>query len=329
MREKMISVLLSVYNREQYLRKCIDSVLAQNADFELIIVEDGSTDGSGAICDEYAKEYSNIRVIHQKNQGISVARNVALDEAKGDFIMFLDSDDYLPTGSFETLLRLQEENDADCVAGNYACCNDDGSFDKVIDIPDKYNNRLLTNREICELLLYSGETHVLIVSWGKLFKREVWDNIRFPNEVVKSEDQFVFPALMEKMPRFYYTNKIVYNQVFSNSSITRSPFSREHLFDAEGVAIVIGYLMDKGYYDIALYKFGVGTRRIINMKRVLEDNESKAEIKRLYKVYCDIAEKLSPHLTFKNKLRMALYRINMDVYAHIRDRMCHSKREIL
>ncbi len=315
----IISVLVSVYNREKYLCRCIDSLIAQrNVTTEIIIVDDGSTDSSPQICDEYADRYDNVISIHQKNSGICVARNVALNMARGDLLFFMDSDDYLPDDSLETLLKLQQDNDADCVMGNYAICKDDGSFDKVIPLPDKYGNRLLSNREACEMLLYSLNTHVLMVSWGKLFKRKVWEGLRFPDEIVKSQDQHVFPQLMERIKRLYYTDKIVYNQVFSTESITRSNFSRKFLYHSEGVAMVMDYLLKKGYYDIALYKFGVGTRHLFDMRNVLPDKECQDEIKRQFVIYKGLAARLIAHVSFKEKLRLALFLVNKELYNKVR-----------
>ena len=327
MSDKIISVMLSVYNREHYLRKCIDSILAQkNVRTEIIIVDDGSNDGAEKICDEYAQQYSNIKVIHQENRGLSAARNVGLDHATGDFLFFMDSDDFLPEDSLETLEMLQAEHDADCVIGNYACYRDDWTYGKVIEVPHKYENKLLDNREICELLLFTEKTNLIIVSWGKLFKREVWRDIRFPERVTMSEDQFVFVPMLNRIHKMYFTEKVVYNQVFATTSITRNSFknnnfSRKNLYHTEGVLMILDYLMEKGYYDIARFKFGMATRHLINMKRALRDNESVAVIRELYKDYCKVAKRLQPHLGLCDRLRMTLFRTNLDLYAFVRDLM--------
>ena len=326
MRKALLSVLVSVFNREDYLRRCIDSILTQEGvDLEVIIVDDGSTDSSPKICDQYADGHDNVIVIHQKNAGISVARNVALDTAKGNFVFFMDSDDYLPENSLKTLMSIQHETDADCVMGNYARCHDDGTFEGVFELPEKYNNRLLTNRETCELILFSGHTHVLMVNWAKVYKKSVWDGIRFPAHMTKSEDQYIFPDLMERMKKIYYTNQIVYNQIFSDVSITRSNYSRKFLFHSECVAIVTDYLIKKGYYDIAVYEFGVGTRHLIDMKSVLHDKESRDEITRQYEIYRELAKKLIPKVSLKNKIRFVLYRIDMEMYAKVRNKFSMNK----
>lgn len=113
----MISIIIPVYNVEQLLGECLDSVLAQTyADLEIILVDDGSTDASPAICDEYARKDGRIRVIHQENRGQSAARNVGLEIARGEFIGFVDSDDYIMPDMYETLMNLHREYDADMCA---------------------------------------------------------------------------------------------------------------------------------------------------------------------------------------------------------------------
>lgn len=111
-----ISVVIPVYNVEAYLRECVDSVLAQTLqDYEIILVDDGATDSSGAICDEYARQDARIRVIHQPNGGLSAARNTGLDAATGKYIYFLDSDDYIRQDSLKLLFNLAEQEHADVV----------------------------------------------------------------------------------------------------------------------------------------------------------------------------------------------------------------------
>lgn len=114
--QALISVIIPVYNVEEYLRECVDSVLFQTyGNFEIILVDDGSTDSSGKICDEYLEKDDRITVIHQKNGGLSVARNTGLSEANGDFLYFLDSDDYISENAFETLLETAQRDNSDIV----------------------------------------------------------------------------------------------------------------------------------------------------------------------------------------------------------------------
>ena len=112
----VVSVIIPVYNVEKYLEECIDSVLAQTyQNIEIILVDDGSTDSSGLICDRYAEKNTNISVIHQKNSGLSAARNSGLNKANGDYIYFLDSDDYISADAIEKLFSIAENDKSDIV----------------------------------------------------------------------------------------------------------------------------------------------------------------------------------------------------------------------
>ena len=114
----MVSCIIPVYNTEKYLPRCIESVLAQTfVDWELLLIDDGSTDASGSICDEYAAKDERIRVFHKENGGISSARNVGLNYAQGEWIFFVDSDDSLPKTSLESLLS--RSSDANIIAGGF------------------------------------------------------------------------------------------------------------------------------------------------------------------------------------------------------------------
>jgi len=328
MENVLISVIMTVYNREKYVRRALDSVVFQkNVNIEFIVVDDGSTDRSPLILDEYAQKYDFIRVIHTNNRGISAARNIGLDNVLGDYIFFIDDDDFLPENALYDLFKLSREKNVDMVIGNYAHYNDNNEYDGFFEIPQKYCNRILTKRETCELLYFSGESHVLIVSWGKLYKKKVWNGVRFPERITKSEDQFVFGELMDNCDIIYFTDEIVYNQLFSQVSITRSKYSRKSLYNSEGVASVIRYLMKMQFYDIVLYKFGVGTRSIMDMQSVLNDDESIQEISRLINIYKAIASELIKHVDLKNKLRMILFISNYGLYKKLQ-RM-HAKKYMM
>ena len=116
-----VSVIVPVYNVEKYLKQCLDSIVDQTLeDLEIVLVDDGSVDSSGTICDEYAKEHSNIRVIHKLNGGLGSARNEGMRKARGKYIGFVDSDDYVSEKMYETLWNLAETNEADCAYCEFA-----------------------------------------------------------------------------------------------------------------------------------------------------------------------------------------------------------------
>ena len=120
-----ISIIVPIYNIEKYISKCIDSILAQTyKDWELILVNDGSTDNSGKICDEYVLKDSRIKVIHKKNEGVTATRDRGVKEAKGEFLFFIDGDDYITENALELFINKQKENDADLVRGDFVLCDE-------------------------------------------------------------------------------------------------------------------------------------------------------------------------------------------------------------
>ena len=215
-----ISVIVPVYKVEKYLRRCVDSILAQqHKDLEVILVDDGSPDGCGAICDNYAAEDSRIRVVHQQNGGLSAARNTGLSMATGDYIAFVDSDDYVEPAMYGELLRLARAHNASVVYANYYKEWADGTLHKVIPFQQErvFSGREQVDRYMLDLVgtppdekkdslygssvwkgLYDG---CLIRENGLLFLSE---------RVYVSEDTLFNIDVLEKAstvavsPRYYY-----------------------------------------------------------------------------------------------------------------------------
>lgn len=173
--DNLISVIVPVYNVEKYLEKCVSSIIKQSyKNLEIILVDDGSTDNSGKICDEFALKDNRIKVIHKENGGLSSARNKALEIAKGEYIGFVDSDDYISEDMYETLYKVIKENEADIsIVSFYEEYNG-----KIIGVRDTGNLEVLTKLEaINELLI---DTKIQSYAWNKLFKRELFSELEFP-----------------------------------------------------------------------------------------------------------------------------------------------------
>lgn len=186
-----LSYIIPVYNVEKYLTQCIDSLLAQTlSDYEIILVDDSSPDKCPEICDNYAKKYPNIvKVIHQKNQGAAAARNAALSIAKGEYIFFIDSDDYLVEDSVEILLNKAVEFDADILQTSYYTCKE---FDNI-QIKNKSlfpENTLLTHADMEREICFAPTRTAITYLWQNLYKREFLDknSIRFENQLVMNHD---------------------------------------------------------------------------------------------------------------------------------------------
>lgn len=178
----MISVIVPIYKAEKYLRRCIDSILAQTyTDFELLLIDDGSPDRSGEICDEYAKQDSRVRVFHKPNGGVSSARNLGLDNAKGEWITFVDADDWVELNYLDNLLL---SDNADMVIGGVCCC----SSGRLLEFDDKiYSGNALLN------FINRNKGYKANPPWGNLLRSSLIKdkNIRF-DEVIRFGEDAVF-----------------------------------------------------------------------------------------------------------------------------------------
>ena len=153
----LLSIIVPVYNVEQYLRKCVDSLLAQDLsseEYEIILVDDGSTDQSGTICDEYATSHTNVKVVHQQNGGLSTARNRGIDVSQGEFVQFVDSDDYLEPNVLKTLVEKMETDQLDVLRFNYRNVNE--RYEEIE--PNKDPKRFVSySDEVCDGLTFLNE----------------------------------------------------------------------------------------------------------------------------------------------------------------------------
>lgn len=193
-----VSVIVPVYNVKRYLVRCIDSILQQSmTDFELILVDDGSTDGSEALCDTYGRN-KRIRVIHQKNQGLGFARNTGLEHAQGEYVCFVDSDDYVGPELLEHLFTTAQRQRADLVIGGWTDIYADGRMKR-----HSYPEALFTTEEErCEYILGSvaappeEREEVLwnVSAWGKLYRRKTLElhKLRFVSERVLISEDILF-----------------------------------------------------------------------------------------------------------------------------------------
>lgn len=213
-----ISIIIPIYNVEKYLPICINSILNQTfKDFELILVDDGSTDSSGKLCDEYAKQYKNIVVIHKKNSGPSDARNEGIKIAKGDYLTYIDSDDYVTNDCLETLLRLVINYDADISGGNF------GFFSNHYDIPSsmtkkQYKNKVYNGVSACKDLLYEK---LYSSSCCLLIKKEIAKSNLFPSKSYHEDEMTTFRYYLNAN-KVVITNKVLYYYFQRPGSIMHS-----------------------------------------------------------------------------------------------------------
>ena len=206
MMNEKISVIIPVYNVEPYICRCVDSVLAQTYQtLEIILIDDGSTDRSGAICDGYAVSDSRVKVIHKLNGGLSDARNVGIEASSGQYITFLDSDDWVDVAYLDTLYQLLKEKDADIsVCGFVKTADEKVLFEQKKPKVYEFTNRQALNQIFDEYYIE------IIVAWGKLYKSDLFSEIRFPIGKIH-EDEFTTYKLLYLAKKVVLTNqKLLY-----------------------------------------------------------------------------------------------------------------------
>lgn len=215
--QELITVIIPVYNTKQYLRECVESVCKQTyQNLEIILVDDGSNDGSGELCDELAKEDNRIFVIHKENEGVSKARNIALDKAKGEIITFVDSDDWIDEEMYAKLYELLVEQEADL-----ACCAmRKVKGDKVADFSTN-RVKVFYGMEMGATYLTGKEQCIITPAvWNRLYRREIIGDIRFP-EIDKYEDCAINAHVLSKIRKGVFIDRAYYNYRTREESLSR------------------------------------------------------------------------------------------------------------
>ena len=213
--KNMISVIIPVYNVEEYLEECLKSILHQTyKKLEIILIDDGSTDKSGKICDKYKKIDSRIVVIHKTNGGLSSARNYGLKIAKGEFIAFVDSDDYIDIHTYEESINCMLKYNCDIVEFKI-CGRDIDSKKKVIEM-DK--------NEVMYKHISSDYEYPNVAVWNKLYKGNLIKNLRFPEGKIHEDYMFQCVALKNSV-KYIFLNESLYYYRIRENSITHANFS--------------------------------------------------------------------------------------------------------
>lgn len=220
--ETAISVIVPIYRVEKYLPACIDSILNQTfTDFELILVDDGSPDRCPEICDETAKRDARVRVIHQANAGLSAARNAGIEIAHGEWLGFVDSDDYIAPQFYEKLYQTAQRTDADCVMCSVQNVDESGkSIDSAL---MRVADEVKTGQEVLQKIGRDDVTPYL-TAWNKLYRRKLFNTLRYPSGR-QNEDVFVFAELFCQVqraacvaePLYFYRKRI---DSIMNSAVT-------------------------------------------------------------------------------------------------------------
>lgn len=222
----LISILLPIYNVGQYLELSLKSILNQSyQNLEIVLVDDGSTDNSGGLCDLYASKDVRIKVIHQKNGGVAKARNTALDHATGEYYIFVDPDDGINKFTIEYLYNIMLREKAAIVGGGLLNFHDDNEIENFInaDLLNRSNNydyQIYSKTDIWANIYNESFLPSLVVVWNKLYVKDVFDNLRFPEGKVH-EDEYLIHHIYNKANKIVIANIENYYYRLRKGSITK------------------------------------------------------------------------------------------------------------
>lgn len=261
--ENMVSIIIPVFNAEKYLNRCVDSVLKQTySNLEVLLIDDGSKDGSGAICDEYATKDCRVRVIHRENTGVSATRNVGLDNASGEYTLFVDSDDYIDEVMVERLLGRAVEDNSDIVMCRYSI--DRAGEISTIDMHYKTEYVCFESIKTELLQLYYTNYHTGLYNlWNKLIKKSVYTTnaIRFDTTLKRGEDAWFIFQCLKQCNRVDYIDESYYYYYQNDSSVMHTLYVDQYekwvdtrmrlLKENESLGFKIDYNM---FYREFLYK---------------------------------------------------------------------------
>lgn len=246
----LISVIVPIYKVEAYLRKCVDSIIGQTyKNLEIILVDDGSPDGCGAICDAYAAEDDRIKVIHKQNGGLSDARNAGLDIMTGEYVGFVDSDDWIEPEMYEKLMENMKHFQADISFGGVSDDLERDGVVKSVKVSDYGPKPFAESNTDAMKRYFLGSW----AAWDKLYKASLFNNIRYPKGEI-NEDEAIVLRLLEQCENVCYTNEIFYHYMHrqGSGSITSSDFSKKKLIWADHCKANLEFVSEK-YPELVPY----------------------------------------------------------------------------
>lgn len=327
--QPLISVIIPIYNVEPYLKRAVDSVLSQTyTHLEVILVDDGSPDGCGVICDEYKEKDKRVVVIHKQNGGLSDARNAGLEKANGEYIAFLDSDDFIAPFFISTLYYELIRTESDVAFSMYQVVEGENSAHFVEppkDLEWENKNCFIYNRK--ELLTYMYDANhpdatYFIVSWNKLYKAELWEGIRFPKGKIH-EDEATTYKIFHKCKKGVYIKNDMHGYFSAPSSITRDRFNRKRLQWMEALTDRIQFFEEQTIEpDLAFYAIRAradgAIRYYYPLKKEVKDSTSEQESLKEYVRQALRAEKRFKNLGFLTKWGYSIFLISPSLYKLLR-----------
>lgn len=316
--DSMISIIVPVYNVERYLERCVNSLVNQTyKNIEIVLVDDGATDKSGSICDELSKQDVRIRIIHKENGGLSDARNVGIGVSKGEYILFVDSDDFVAKTTCEELIKVAKDTDADMVSFRELKVDEESG--KLLDDDDIESKSVvvLTGHEAGKNYLYGR--YIQHSAWSKLYKRELFERLLFPVGMLAEDYATTYQYVSFCKKVAWYDRKLYYYSIRRNSIMTQRSMKltldvykiacKVHEFELEHFPEEIR-IIETSYVNCLLKTIA----RIYNEQNE-EGDSYKIEIEELL-YNCDLT-----NLSLKTKIVYCLYRTNKKIFAKMMKKM--------
>lgn len=313
----LITFIIPVYNVEKYLSKCVSSVLAQSySNIEVLLVDDGSTDKSGELCDSFAKTDTRVHVIHKRNGGLSSARNEGLDFAHGNLIAFIDSDDYVSPFMAEKLLSAMQNTNSDLAMCYFSYTDEDENF--LADFVDNTRFGEYTTEELLRKLAAGWTLGAL--AWNKLYKRELFDNnIRFTEGRI-AEDELIAHHLLSQVKKAVVIPDVLCFYRQRKGSITNSTFTKKNLDSIDALIDRINFFASKGEKELAFISLVSPMRTLASFWQFRNQNdEIRLSLKNYRKTLLKLCKDIGPQKTdFKFVVSVFLFRRMFPVYLLLR-----------
>lgn len=309
---KKISVIVPIYNCEEYIERCLQSIINQTyKNLEIILINDGSTDGSIKICEKYKQSDYRIKLINQKNSGVSVARNNGIEISTGEYITFVDSDDYIDSKMYEELINNIEN--CDIAVCKYVSIKNE----IMISQHCNYNKKIINKKDIIPLFLQGDVLTAHL--WNKLYKRDLFDGIKF-NNYNMLEDLDVMYRILDKCQNIAYIEKEYYYYVYNTSSLTKK----------YGIPMLNDYCscinnMHKYFENNKQYKPYLIYNKVITyctlFELVAKSNLTKKEKMNFKEYYCEfkmnfkkLDKELYVQFSKKQKCKLLLLNFNKSIF---------------
>lgn len=307
-----ISIVVPIYKVELYIKKCIENLIRQTyKNIEIILVDDGSPDNCGKICDEYAKKDTRITVIHKTNGGLSDARNAGIHIATGEYVMLVDSDDFIELNSCEELVKIINKTQADIIAFKKANIFEDGKEQRTEDT-EKYKE--YTNSEAYVELIYGRNFE--ITAWSRIYKKNILKKIPFPVGVL-SEDFAIAHKLFMSSNKIVFYDKTLYNYFIRNNSIMGN-ISRNHAIDLYNITNEVFKFQKKNFKEHILKIKTVHYNNLMKISYFLKNMKQDRETKKILKE-CEkkLREVKYGEVELKTKIALFLFKHNKKLFMNI------------